>query len=87
MRRLKLWAWAPHALVGALALPFILHQNSEFEWANVLWLLDLQTAHVMAHGVPTFFIDAPHMYFYPQQLFYAGPALSVMAYPSVLLGT
>jgi hypothetical protein len=87
MKRLKLWAWAPHAFVGALALPFILRQNSEFEWANALWFLDLQTAHVMAHGIPTFFIDAPHMYFYPQQLFYAGAGLSVMAYPSVVLGT
>ena len=87
MERLKLLSWVPHALVGALALPFIVHQNAEFEWANALWLLDLQTAHVGVYGIPTFFIDAPHMYFYPQQVFYAGPGLSVMAYASLVFGT
>jgi hypothetical protein len=70
-----------------IALPFILAQNSWFEWANALWLLDLQTAHVAAHAIPTFFIDAPEQYFYPQNVFYAGPALSVLAYPSLLIGT
>jgi hypothetical protein len=79
--------WAPHLLVGLIALPFILHQNSEFEWSNALWLLDVQTAHVRAHGMPTYFVDAPEQYFYPQNLFYAGPVFSVLAYPSLVFGT
>jgi hypothetical protein len=73
-------------LVGAVALPFILRQNSWFEWSNTLWLLELQTAHVSAYGIPTFFTHAAREYFYPQQLFYAGPMLSVLSYPSVLFG-
>jgi hypothetical protein len=80
------WGWIPHVLVGALALPFILGQNSWYEWGNSLWLLQLQTAHVQAHGFPTYFIDVAGTYFYPQQLFYAGPLISVLAYPSVILG-
>ena len=78
--------WLPHVLVGALALPFILGQNSWYEWGNSLWLLQLQTAHVQAHGLPTYFIDVAGTYFYPQQLFYAGPLISVLAYPSVIFG-
>ncbi|MFZ1994823.1 MAG: hypothetical protein WAU75_11990 [Solirubrobacteraceae bacterium] len=78
--------WLPHVLVGLLALPFILGQNSWFEWGNALWLLELQTAHVHAHGIPTYFIHAAGAYFYPQQLFYAGPLISVLAYPSVIFG-
>jgi hypothetical protein len=68
-------------------LPFIVRQNSWVEWSNALWLLDLQTAHVSAHGTPTFFIDAPDQYFYPHNIFYAGPLLSILAYPAVVLGT
>ena len=83
----RAWAWLPHVLVACLALPFILRQNSWSEWVNTLWLLDLQTAHVSAHGVPSFFVDAAGSYFYPQMLFYAGPTLAVLSYPSVLLGT
>jgi hypothetical protein len=78
--------WLPHVLIGALALPFILGQNSWYEWGNSLWLLELQTAHVQAHGLPTYFIDVAGTYFYPQQLFYAGPLISVLAYPSVIFG-
>jgi hypothetical protein len=78
--------WLAHLLVAALALPFILHQNSWYEWSNTLWLLELQTAHVHAHGLPSFFIDAAGMYLYPQQLFYAGPIISVLAYPSLIIG-
>jgi hypothetical protein len=73
--------------VGLIALPFILRQNSWYEWANALWLLDLQTAHVAAHGIPTYFIDAPQQYFYPNFVFYGGSAFSLLAYPAVLLGT
>jgi hypothetical protein len=73
-------------LLGGLAIPFIVSQNAWFEWANVYWLLELQTKHVAVHGLPTFFIHSAGGYFYPQQLFYAGPVLSVLAYLAVLIG-
>jgi hypothetical protein len=76
-----------HLAVGLIALPFIVHQNSWFEWANALWLLDLQTAHVATHGIPTYFIDAPNQYFYPFFVFYGGTAFSFLAYPAVVFGT
>ena len=85
--RLRSSRWLTHLAVGLIALPFILHQNSWYEWANSLWLLDLQTAHVAAHGIPTYFIDAPDQYFYPNYVFYGGSAFSFLAYPSVVLGT
>jgi hypothetical protein len=81
------WTWLPHLAVGLIALPFIVHQNSWYEWANALWLLDLQTAHVAAHGIPTYFIDAPDEYFYPFFVFYGGPTFSFLAYPALVLGT
>ncbi len=77
----------PYVLVGALAIPFVVHQNAWFEWANSLWLLEMQTAHVSAFGTPTFFIHAADMIFYPQFLFYAGPGFSVMAYPALVFGS
>ena len=77
----------PHVAVGLIALPFVVRQNSWFEWANSLWLLDLQTTHVAAHGIPTYFIDAPRQYFYPNFVFYGGPTYSALAYPSVIFGT
>lgn len=83
----SLWAWLPHVLVACIAVPFIVRQNSWSEWANTLWLLDLQTAHVSAHGLPSYFTDAAGSYFYPQMLFYAGPTLATLAYPSVVVGT
>ena len=81
------WRWVPHAAVGLIALPFVIDQNAWYEWANALWLLDLQTAHVGAHGLPTYFIDAPEQYFYPNFVFYGGTAFSVLAYPALVLGT
>jgi len=69
-----------------MAVPFVVHQNSWYEWGNSLWLLELQTAHVSAHGLPTYFIDAPAQYFYPNFVFYGGPAYSLLAYPSVIFG-
>lgn len=84
--RTHLFGWLPHALVGLLAVPFIVSQNSWFEWGNALWLLQLQTAHVAVYGLPSYFIDAPGQYFYPQNVFYAGPLFSLLAYPSVLFG-
>ena len=86
MLRARQWAWLVHVLMGCLALPFIVHQNAWFEWSDTLWLLELQTAHVSAFGLPTFFTHAAGLYFYPQQLFYAGPWISVLAYPSAILG-
>jgi hypothetical protein len=73
-------------LAAALALPFIIRQNAWFEWSNTFWFLELQTAHVQAHGAPSFFIDVTGTYFYPLQLFYAGPMLGALAYPAVVLG-
>jgi hypothetical protein len=74
-------------MVGALAIPFLVHQNAWFEWANALWLLEMQVAHVSAYGTPTFFIHAADMIFYPQYVFYAGPTFSVLAYPSLVFGS
>ena len=85
-RPLKASGWWAHLAVGLIALPFIVHQNAWYEWANALWLLDLQSAHVAAHGIPTYFIDAPNEYFYPFYVFYGGTAFSVLAYPAVVLG-
>lgn len=73
-------------LIALLALPFTVSQNSWYEWSNASWLLELQTAHVHAFGTPSYFTDAAGMLFYPQQLFYAGPLVSVLAYPAVVLG-
>jgi hypothetical protein len=84
---LKSWRWLTHLAVGLIALPFIVHQNSWWEWANALWLLDMQTAHVAAHGIPTYFIDTPNQYFYPNYVFYGGTAFSFLAYPAVVFGT
>lgn len=85
-RPLKAWEWLAHLAVGLIALPFIVHQNAWYEWANALWLLDLQTAHVAAHGIPTYFIHAPEEYFYPFYVFYGGTTFSVLAYPAVVFG-
>lgn len=80
------WRWLPHVLAAALALPFIIRQNAWFEWSNTLWFLELQTAHVQAHGDPAFFINAAGTYFYPLQLFYAGATLGALSYPALVLG-
>jgi hypothetical protein len=56
--RANLLGWLPHVAVGLIAVPLIASQNAWFEWANPLWLLKLQTAHIAAYGTPTFFIDA-----------------------------
>ncbi len=85
-RRSHLLGWSPHLAVGLIALPFIVRQNAWVEWSNALWLLEVQTAHVAAHGLPTFFVDAPGQYFYPQFVFYAGPAIALLSYPALLFG-
>src|SRR5262249_3947568 len=87
LERLKLPAWLPHLMVGTLAVPFLVHQNAEYEWTNALWLLELQAAHVSAYAMPTFFVHAAHVIFYPLNVFYAGPAFSLMAYPSLVFGS
>jgi hypothetical protein len=93
---MKPWTWLPHLAVGLIALPFIVHQNAWHEWANALWLLDLQTAHVAAHGIPTYFINprgggaagpVTEQYFYPVFPFYGGTTFSLLAYPAVVFGT
>jgi hypothetical protein len=82
----RAWRWLPHVLIGLSAVPFVVHQNAWYEWANPYWQLELQTAHVRAFGTPTYFIHADGMLFYPIQVFYAGPILALLAYPSVLIG-
>ncbi|HEV7751120.1 MAG TPA: hypothetical protein VGO71_06250 [Baekduia sp.] len=73
-------------LVALLALPFLLWQNSWWEWATPLWLLQRQAAHVSAHGVPTFFLHTTSEAFNPFLAFYGGFTLSVLAYPAALFG-
>jgi hypothetical protein len=67
-------------------VPFVVAQNGWFEWTNALWLLQVQTENVRAHGLPGFFVNSPDWAFYPMHLFYAGPLFSALAYPSVLFG-
>ena len=75
-----------HLLAGLLAIPFVVSQNSWFEWANSLWLLELQSEHVRAHLTPTFYMHEPGQFFYPMHLFYAGPTFSLLAYPAAVFG-
>ena len=78
--------YVPPLLVGLLALPFILRQNSWMEWSNAYWLLERQTAHVEARGLPTLFLHNPSGAFNPFFTYYAGFTLSVLAYPAAVLG-
>jgi hypothetical protein len=73
--------------VALLTLPFILRQNSWWEWVNVYWLLERQTEFVSAHGTPTYFLHMDPIGFNPYYVYYAGPLLSSLAYPAALLGT
>jgi hypothetical protein len=73
-------------LVALLALPFVLWQNSWWEWATPLWLLQRQAAHVSAHGVPTFFLHTTSEAFNPFFAFYGGFTLSLLAYPAAVFG-
>jgi hypothetical protein len=82
----RIATFLPPVLVGLLALPFVLHQNSWWEWNTALWLLERQTAHVSAHGVPTFFVHTEIAAFNPFYVFYAGFLFSVLAYPATVLG-
>jgi hypothetical protein len=78
--------YLPPLLVGLLAIPFILHQNSYWEWANPYWLLQRQTEYVGAHGVPTLFLHQQSGVFNPFYVYYAGPVLSALAYPAQVFG-
>jgi hypothetical protein len=60
--RQRWWSWL-HLLPRLLAVLFVAAQNAWFEWANTLWLLQLQTGHVAAYGLPTYFIHEPQQYF------------------------
>ena len=53
----RLTTFVPPLLVGLFALPFILRQNSWWEWGNAYWLLERQTAYVSDHGLPTLFLQ------------------------------
>ncbi|HEX5925690.1 MAG TPA: hypothetical protein VFY45_17795 [Baekduia sp.] len=83
----RLATFAPPLLVGLFALPFILRQNSWWEWGNAYWLLERQTAHVSAHGVPTLFLHNFSGAYNPFYVFYSGFTLSLLAYPAALFGT
>ncbi len=85
MRRLT--TFGPPLLLGLLALPFILRQNSWWEWGNAYWLLERQTAYVSAHGEPTLFLHNASGAYNPFYAYYSGFTLSLLAYPAVLLGT
>jgi hypothetical protein len=78
--------YVPPLLVGLLALPFILRQNSWWEWNNAFWLLERQTAYVEAHGVPTVFVHNLSGAYNPFFAFYAGFTFSVLAYPAAIFG-
>lgn len=82
----RLATYVPPLLVGLLAVPFIVRQNSWWEWNNAFWLLERQTAHVEAHGLPTFFLHISSGGFNPFFAYYAGFTLSVLAYPAALFG-
>jgi hypothetical protein len=84
VRRLAIFA--PPLLVGLFALPFILRQNSWWEWGNAYWLLERQAAHVSAHGTPTLFLHNFSGAFNPFYAFYSGFTLSLLAYPAAVFG-
>lgn len=73
-------------VAALLVLPFARWQNSWFEWANALWLLETQTEWVRTHGVPSPFLHAPDQIFYLFPLFYAGALFGLLSYPSLLFG-
>jgi hypothetical protein len=85
VRRLAIYV--PPLVVGLFALPFILRQNSWWEWGNAYWLLQRQTAHVSAHGVPTLFLHNLSGAYNPFYVFYGGFTFSLLAYPAALFGT
>jgi hypothetical protein len=84
--RRRLATYLPPLLVALLALPFVLRQNSWWEWGNAYWLLERQTAHVSAHGLPTLFVHTDGGPFNPVYVFYGGPLFSVLAYPAAIVG-
>jgi hypothetical protein len=82
----RLATFLPPLLVGLFALPFILYQNSWWEWTTAFWLLERQADHVSAHGVPTFFLHTESGLFDGFYVFYAGFTFSALAYPAALVG-
>lgn len=82
----RLLTLVPPLLVAALTLPFILTQNSWWEWANPYWLLERQAEHVSATGRPTLFLHLDSAAFYPFYVYYAGALMTALAYPAVVLG-
>jgi hypothetical protein len=84
--RIRVVVWVPPLFVALLAVPFVLRQNAWWEWQTAYWLLERQTEHVAAHGTPTLFLHMKASAFIPQNLFYGGPTLSLLAYPAVVFG-
>jgi hypothetical protein len=84
--RRRLATYLPPLLVGLLALPFLLRQNSWWEWGNAFWLLERQTAHVSAHGLPTLFLHNFSGAYNPFYVYYSGFTFSLLAYPAAVFG-
>ena len=84
--RLRLIGWLPPVLAALVAVPYLLRQNAWSEMNNALWVLQTQTEHVRATGLPTTFLHLPDEAFYPQHLLYGGFLFSLLAYPAVVLG-
>jgi hypothetical protein len=82
----RLITFVPPLVVALLVLPFVLRQNSWFEWSNPYWFLQRQTEHVAATGRPTLFLHLDSGAFYPWFVYYAGPVTALLAYPAVVLG-
>jgi hypothetical protein len=82
----RIVTFLPPLLVAALLIPFALRQNAWYEWQSAYWLLQRQTEHVSAHGVPTFFLHTKDGSFYAFFVYYGGFTTALLAYPAVLFG-
>src|SRR5262249_50198524 len=82
----RLVTFVPPVIVALFAVPFIVRQNAWFEWSNAYWYLQRQTEYVAAHGRPTLFLQVQTGAFYPWFVYYAGPLMTVLAYPALVLG-
>jgi hypothetical protein len=84
--RRRLVVWCPPLFVALLFLPFLLKENSWWEWNNAFWFLERQSDYIKAHGVPTFFLHHSQGVFYPMPVYYGGFTFSVLGVPAIVLG-
>jgi len=80
----------PYLLGAVLSIgffaPFMFRQNAWFEWGFPYWLLVVQHDTVRSSGLPSFFIQSRFTdLYYPNQVFYGGYGLAVLAYLSVVV--